>query len=99
MKEYIITEIMTYDYQHQERFGRMILQRWSFEVKMTLVDSRMNKYNPRNPTVEMRVAEIVAHYVERAKELDVTFATGSNSSPFVSSNRSKGKCGIEIACG
>ncbi len=45
------------------------------------VDSRMNKYNPRNPNrraVEKRVAEIETHYTKRAKKLDVTFAAGNN---------------------
>ena len=39
------------------------------------VDSRMNKYNPRNPNrraVEERFAEIEAHYEKRAKKLDAT---------------------------
>ena len=43
------------------------------------VDSRMNKYNPRNPNkraVEKRFAEIEAHYTRRAEMLDVTFAAG-----------------------
>ena len=51
------------------------------------VDSRMNKYNPRNPNrraVENRVAEIEAHYTKRAKKLDVTFAAGNNFNPFLS---------------
>ena len=51
------------------------------------VDSRMNKYNPRNPNkraVEKRVAEIEANYTRRAKTLDATFAAGNNSHPFLS---------------
>ncbi len=50
------------------------------------VDS-MNKYNPRNPdrrAVMKRVAEIEAHCKKRAKKLDVTFAAGNNSNPFLS---------------
>jgi len=34
------------------------------------VDSRMNKYNPRNPSrraVEKRVAEIEAHYTKQLR--------------------------------
>ena len=69
-------DIMTYDHPHRERSGRVILQRRIFEVKTMRADSRMNKYNPRNPNrrvVEKR-AEIEAHYTKRAKKLDVTFA-------------------------
>ena len=64
-KEFIIPDIMTYDHPHRERSGRVILQRRIFEVKTMRVDSRMNKYNPRNPNrraVKKRVAEIEAHY-------------------------------------
>ena len=46
------------------------------------VDSRMNKYNPRNPNkraVEKRVAEIEADYTRRAKTLDAAFAADNNS--------------------
>ena len=51
------------------------------------LDGRMNKYNPRNPkrrAVEKRVAEIEAYYTKRAKKLDITFAAGNNSNPFLS---------------
>ena len=78
---------MTYDHPHRERSGRVILHRRIFEVNTMRVDSRMNKYNPRNPNrrvVENRVAEIEAHYTKRAKKLDVTFAAGNNSNPFLS---------------
>ena len=54
----------------------LILQRQIFEVKTMRVDSRMIKYNPRNPNrraVEKRVAEIEAHYTRRTKKLDVKF--------------------------
>jgi len=50
------------------------------------VDSRMNKYNFRNPNrraVEKRVAEIEAHYMKRAKNLDTTFTAGNYSNPFL----------------
>jgi len=49
-----------------------------------LVDSRMNKYNPRNPNrraVEKRVADIEAHYMKRG---NATFAAGNNSNPILS---------------
>ena len=62
------------------------------------VDSRMNKYNPRNPNrraVEKRVAEIEANYTRRAKKLDVTFAAGNNSNPFLSAYKSYGMNGID----
>jgi len=62
------------------------------------VDSRMNKYNPRNPSrraVDKRVAEIEAHYTERAKKLDATFAAGNNSNPFLSAYKSYGNNGID----
>ena len=62
------------------------------------VDSRMNKYNPCNPNrrdVEKRVAEIEAHYTKQAKKLDVTFAAGNNSNPFLSAYKSYGMNGIE----
>ena len=58
----------------------------------------MNKYNPRNPNrraVEKRVAEIEAHYTKRAKKLDVTFAAGNNSNPFLSAYKSCGMNGID----
>jgi len=45
------------------------------------IDSRTNRYNPRNPNrraVEKRVAEIEAHYTKRAKKLDATFAPLTN---------------------
>jgi len=64
VKECIIPYIMTYDHPHRERSGRVVLQRRIFEVKTMRVDSRMNKYNPRNPNrrpVEERFAEIEAH--------------------------------------
>jgi len=48
-KEFITLDIMTYDHPHRERSGRVILQRRIFEAKTMRVDSRMNKYNPRNP--------------------------------------------------
>ena len=62
------------------------------------VDSRMNKYNPRNPNrraVEKRVAEIEARYTKRAKKSDVTFAAGKNSNPFLSAYKSYGMDGID----
>jgi len=62
------------------------------------VDSRMNKYNPRYPNrraVEKRVAEIEAHYTKRAKKLDVIFAAGNNSNPFLSAFKSYGMNGID----
>jgi len=89
---------MTYDHPHQERSGRMILQRRFFELKAMRVDSRMNKYNPRNPNrraVEKRVAEIDAHNTKRAKKLDITFASGNNSNPFLSAYKSDGMDGID----
>ena len=49
IKEFIIPDIATYDYPHRERSGRVALQRRIFELKTIRVDSRMNKYNPRNP--------------------------------------------------
>jgi len=55
------------------------------------VDSRMDKYNPRNPNrraVEKKIAEIEAHYTKRSKKLDVTFAAGNNSNPFFSAYKS-----------
>ena len=33
IKEFIISDIMTYDHPHRERSGRVILQRRIFEVK------------------------------------------------------------------
>ncbi len=65
---------------------------------MTRVGSRMNKYNPRNlnrRTVEKRVAEIEANYTRRAKKLDITFAAGNNSNPFLSAYKSYGMNGID----
>ena len=62
------------------------------------VDSRMNKYNHRNPNrraVEKRVAEIEANCTKRAKKLDATFAAGNNSNPFLSVYKSYGKNGID----
>ena len=50
------------------------------------VDSRINKYNPRNPSrraVDKRAAEIEAHCTKRAKKLDATFAAGNNSNQFL----------------
>ena len=82
---------MTYDHPHRERSGRVTLQRRIFEVKTMRVNSRINEYNPRNPNrraVEKRVAEIEAHYTRRAKKLDVTFAAGNNSNPFLSAYKS-----------
>ena len=49
IKEFIIPDIMTYDHPNRERPGRAVVQRWIFEVKMMRVDSRMNKFKPRNP--------------------------------------------------
>jgi len=57
----------------------------------------MNKYNPSNHNrraVEKRVAEIEAHYTKRAKKLDVIFAAGNNSNPFLSAYKSYGMNGI-----
>ncbi len=57
------------------------------------VDSRMSKYDPRNPNrsaVEKRVAEIEAYYTKRTKKLDVTFAAGNSSNPFLSACKSYG---------
>jgi len=62
------------------------------------VDSRMNKYNPRNPNrraVEKRVTEIEADYTKRAKKLDAAFAAGNNSNPFLSAYKSYGMNGID----
>ncbi len=62
------------------------------------LDSRMNKYNPCNPSrraLEKRVAEIEAHYTKRAKKLDITFAAGNNSNPFLSAYKSYGMNGID----
>ena len=76
IKEFIIPDIMTYDHPHRERSGRVILQRRIVEVKTMQIDSRMNKYNPRNPNrraVEKRVGEIEANCTRRAKTLDATF--------------------------
>ena len=78
---------MIYDHPYRESSGRVILQRRILEVKTVRADSRMNKYNPRNPSrraVEKRVAEIEARYTKRAKKLDATFAAGNNSNPFLS---------------
>ena len=61
------------------------------------VDSRINKYNPRNPNrraVEKRVAEIEGHYTKRAKKLDANFAAGNNFNPFLSPYKSYGMNGI-----
>ena len=58
----------------------------------------MNKYNSRNPdrrAAEKRVAEIEGHYTKRAKKLDVTFAAGNNSNPFISAYKSYGMNGID----
>ena len=98
IKEFIIPDIMTYDHPHRERSGRVILHRRIFEVKTIRVDTRMNKYNPRNPNrraVEKRVAEIEAQYKKRATKLDVTFAAGINSNPFLSAFKSYGMNGID----
>jgi len=98
IKEFIIPDIMTYDHLHRERSGRVLLQRRIFEVKTFRDDSRMNKYNPRNPNrraVEKRIAEIEAHYTKRAKKLDATFAAGNNSNPFLSAYKSYGINGID----
>jgi len=62
------------------------------------VDSRMKKYNPRNPNrkaMEKRVAEIEAYYMERAKKLDATFAADKNSNPFLCAYKSYGMNGID----
>ena len=53
------------------------------------VDSRMNKYDPRNTNrraMEKRVTEIEAHY---------TIAVGNNSNPFLSAYKSYGMNGID----
>jgi len=58
----------------------------------------VNKYNSRNPdrrAAEKRVAEIEGHYTKRAKKLDVTFAAGNNSNPFISAYKSYGMNGID----
>jgi len=49
IKEFVIPDIITYDHPHRERSGWMVLQKRIFEVKMMRIDSRMNKYYPRNP--------------------------------------------------
>jgi len=93
IKEFIIPDIMTYDHTYRERPGRVALQRRIFEVKTMHVDSHMNRYNPCNPNgraVEKRIAEIEAHYMKRAKNLDATFAAGNNSNPFLSAYKSYG---------
>ncbi len=62
------------------------------------VDSRRNKYNPRNPdrrAVEKSVAEVEDHFTKRPKKLDVTFAPGNNSNPFLSAYKSYGLNGID----
>ena len=62
------------------------------------VDSRMNKYTPRNPNrwaVKKRVAKIEAHYMMRAKKLYSTFAAGYNFNPFLSAYKSYGINGID----
>ncbi len=87
--EFIIPDIMTNDHPHRERSGRVMLQRRIFKVKTMREDSRMNKYNPRNPNrraVEKRAAENEAHHTKRAKKLDVTFA----ANPFLSAYKSYG---------
>ena len=45
--------------------------------------------------MEKRVAEIEVHYTKRAKKLDVTFAAGNNSNPFISAYKSYGMNGID----
>jgi len=45
--------------------------------------------------VEKRVAEIEADYTRRAKKLDVTFAAGNNSNPFLSVYKSYSMKGID----
>jgi len=76
-------DIMTYDHPYRERSGRI------FELKTMRVDSRMNKYNPRNPNrraLEKRVEEIEAHYTKRSKKLDATFAAGNKTNPIYGMN-------------
>jgi len=41
IKELIIPDIMTYDHPYRERYGRVMLQRRTFEVQTMRVDSRM----------------------------------------------------------
>jgi len=98
IKEFVIPDIMTYYHPHRERSGRVILQRRILEAKTMRVDSRIDKYNPRNPNrraAEKRVAEIEAHYTKRAKKLDVIFVTGNRSNPFLSAYKSNGMNGID----
>jgi len=45
--------------------------------------------------VENRVAEVEAHYEKRTKKLDVTFAAGNHSNPFLSAYMSYGMNGID----
>ena len=45
--------------------------------------------------MEKRVAEIEAHYTERAKKLHTTFAAGNNSNPFLSAYKSYDINGID----
>ena len=75
---------MTYGHHHRERSGRGARKLIS-EVKKMRVDSRMNKYIPRNSkgrAMKKRVAEIEAYCMKRAKDLDATFTTGYNSNPY-----------------
>jgi len=54
---------------------------------MMRVDSRMNKYIPRNSkrrAMKKRVTEIQTHCMKRAKDLDATFTTDYNSNPYSS---------------
>ena len=57
--------------------------------------SEHGPWNPNRRAVEKRVAEIEAKYTRRAKKLDVTFAAGNNSNPFLSAYKSYGMNGID----
>jgi len=62
------------------------------------VDSRVNKYKPRNSNrraVEKSVADVEALYMKQDRKLDATFATDNNSNPFLSANKSYGINGID----
>lgn len=43
IKEFRISDVMTYYHPHRKTTGRVLLQRWIFEVKTMRVDSHMNE--------------------------------------------------------
>jgi len=102
MKKFIIPDFMTYDYLHRERSGWVELLKRIFEKRKIRVDGYMNKHNRRNPTkrvVEKRVAEIDAYFVKLAKIVDVAFATGNDTNPFLRIYTTYGKNGIDSLVG